>query len=170
MAAVMAAAQAAGVAELDVQTVGISVDPQWVYPRNAPPRIASYVSRNVVQIRIHDLQAVSSVIDAAVADGANELQGVQFTFADNEASRDAARAQAVETARTRADAYAAAADMRVARVVSITEPGGVVPPWEGDANFRGVPVVAEFAAQAASPISAGGLDAASSVTVVFERQ
>ena len=167
MNAVMAAVRAAGVADSDVQTVGFSLDPQYVYRRGQPPRIGAYQSRNVVAIRISNLSAVSGLIDATVADGANELQGIQFTFRDDEASRDAARAKAVETARARADAYAAAAHMRVARVVSITEPGGVVPQW-GDAatglKYRGV--AAEQTASA--PISPGELDSQSSVTVVYE--
>ncbi len=166
MSAVMAAVRAAGVADNDVQTVGFSLDPQYVYRRGQPARIAAYQSRNVVAIRVSNLAAVSGLIDATVADGANELQGIQFTFEDDEASRDAARAKAVETARTRARAYAAAAGMRVARVLSITEPGGVVPQW-GDAS-RGLPTNVAVEQAASAPISPGELDGQSSVTVVFE--
>jgi uncharacterized protein len=167
MNAAMEAARAAGAEDNDVQTVGFSLDPQYVYPRGGAPRITGYVSRNTVAIRVRNLDAVSGLIDATIAEGANELQGIQFTFQDVEASRDAARAQAVETARTRAAAYAEAANMRVARVVSITEPGGVVPPWDhrGD-GFAARSVAVEQAANA--PISPGELDSQSSVTVVFE--
>lgn len=168
MNAVMAAVRAAGVEESDVQTVGFSLDPQYAYRRGQPTRIAAYQSRNVVAIRVRNLAAISGLIDATVADGANELQGIQFTFQDDEATRDAARAKAVETARARAAAYAAAADMRVARVLSITEPGGVVPPWDGRNDMllmRGVPVAVEAAS---APINPGELDSQSSVTVVFE--
>jgi uncharacterized protein len=168
MRAVLDAATAAGAAEADIQTVGFSLEPQYTYPRGGPARIAGYLSRNTVAIRLQNLSAVSGLIDATVAEGANELQGIQFTFQDVEASQDAARAQAVETARARAAAYAAAADMRVARVVSITEPGGVVPPWdrEQDGYLAARNVAAEQAAGAA--IRPGELDSQTSVTVVFE--
>src|SRR5262245_27052122 len=76
MAAVMAAARAAGVEERNVQTVGFSLEPQYTYPRNASPRITGYVSRNTVSVRVSDLSAVSGLIDATVAEGANELQGI----------------------------------------------------------------------------------------------
>jgi uncharacterized protein YggE len=104
MNAVMEAVRAAGVEEAEVQTVGYGLDPVYAYPRGGAPRIASYQSRNSVAIRVRNLNAISALIDATVADGANELQGIQFTFQDEEASLDAARAQAVQTARTRRSA------------------------------------------------------------------
>lgn len=167
MNAVMEAATAAGVQEADVQTVGFSLDPQYTYPRGGSPRVTGYVSRNIVSIRVRDLSAVSGLIDATVAEGANELHGIQFTFQDEEASRDAARAQALQTARARADAYAEAADMRVVRMLSITEPGGAVPPVDYRRGY-GPPTVATEQAASGNQIRPGELDAGSSVTVVFE--
>ena len=169
MNAVIAAARAAGAAEADVQTVGYSLEPQYAYARGASPRITGYVSRNIVSVRLRDLSRVSGLIDATVAQGANELQGIQFTYADEEASRTAARAQALETARARAETYATAAGMRVVRMDSITEPGGVVPPpWESRQdgyNLRAVQVTAEQAA--GGSINPGQLDNAASVVVVL---
>jgi uncharacterized protein len=46
---------------------------------------------------------------------------IQFTFQDDEASRDAARAQALQPARQRAGRYAEAADMRVSAIRSIID-------------------------------------------------
>lgn len=168
MSTVMEAARAAGVEERDVQTVGFSLEPQYIYPRNESPRITGYVSRNTVSIRVRDLSRVSGLIDGTVAEGANELQGIQFTFQDEESSRDAARAQALQTARARAEAYAEAARMRVVQMLSITEPGGTVPvPYARDG--RGYIARAVAPEQAANvQISAGELDAQSAVTVVFE--
>ncbi|UPT63534.1 MAG: SIMPL domain-containing protein [Hyphomonadaceae bacterium JAD_PAG50586_4] len=167
MADVMSAARAAGVPEADVQTIGYSIEPQYVYPRNASPRITGYVSRNIVSIRVPDVNAVSALIDATVAEGANELHGIQFTYRDEEASREAARAQALATAQARANAYAEAAGMRVVRMDSITEPGGIVPPYEREQGL--------FAARAVAPeqsangaIAPGQVDNQASVTVVFE--
>lgn len=168
MNAVMEAARASGVEDSDVQTVGFSLEPQYVYRRGEPARIGGYLSRNTIAIRVRDLGKVSNLIDAAVADGANELQGIQFTFLDEEASRDAARAKAVETARARAAAYAAAAGMQVRRILSITEPGGAAPPWEGDAARYGYALEARAVAVQSAPISPGQIDNQGSVTVVFE--
>lgn len=166
MAEVLAAARAAGVEETDVQTVGFSIEPQYVYPRNAAPRVTGYISTNTVSIRVKDLSAVSALIDTTVAEGANQLHGIQFGFQDEESSRDAARAEAVQTARQRADAYAEAAGLRVARTLAITEPGAAAPPM--DYGYASYAMEARAQSAAANQIMPGQLDAASSVTVVFE--
>jgi uncharacterized protein len=168
MSQVLAAALAAGAEERNVQTVGYSLEPQYTYPRGGTPRVTGYTSRNIVSIRLTNLEAVSGLIDATVAQGANELQGIQFTFQDEEASRNAARAQALQTARTRAEAYAEAAEMRVVRVLSITEPGGAMPPVPIDARRRVLDYAVTEQAAAGNQINPGELDAQSAVTVMFE--
>lgn len=166
MAAVMQAVRAAGAAEGDVQTVGFSLEPQYVHPRGGAPRISGYVSRNIIAIRIRDLNAVSALVDATVAEGANELQGIHFTFNDIEASREAARAHALQTARRRADTYAEAAGMKVIGIEAIIEPGSTLPPGrDGAFGLRAMNVSPEQAS--ASQVSPGQLDNAASVTVVF---
>jgi uncharacterized protein YggE len=112
------------------------------------------------------LNAVSGLIDATVAEGANELQGIQFTYLDEEASREAARAQALETARARAMAYAEAAGMHVVGIDSITEPGGALPPERRRDGFA-LPMAVSAEQQADLSISPGQLDNEASVTVVF---
>lgn len=164
MNAVMEAVRRAGVEDAEVQTVGYGLEPVYAYPRGGAPRITSYQSRNTVAIRVRNLDAISALIDATVADGANELQGIQFTFQDEEASLDAARAQAVQTARARAERYAEAAGMRVARLVSIVEPGASIPP---EYRRDGASLATEQAANASGPINPGALDNRTNVVVVF---
>jgi uncharacterized protein YggE len=169
MDAVLQAVRAAGVTDNEVQTVGYGLEPIYVYPRGAPARITGYQSRNTVAIRVSDLSAVSALIDATVADGANELQGIQFTYQNEEASLNTARAQAVETARVRAERYAEAAGMRVARVLSIIEPGSAAMPSDAYRRDFAAPraVSVEQSANGAA-INPGELENRSSVTVVFE--
>lgn len=167
MSAVMVATRAAGVEDSEVQTVGYSIEPQYTYPRNAAPRVTGYVSRNIVTVRMRDLSAVSRLIDATVAEGANELNGIQFTYQDEEASREAARAQAVETARARAERYATAAGMRVVGIDSITEPGGAIPPERRRDGFIPAPMAVSLEQSANLAIRPGELDNPASVTVVF---
>ncbi|MET0183180.1 MAG: SIMPL domain-containing protein [Caulobacterales bacterium] len=166
MDAVLEAARAAGVAAADVQTVGYSLEPQYAYVRGAAPRITGYVSRNIVTLRVSDLSAVSRLIDATVAEGANELQGIQFTFKDIEASREQAIAQAISRARARAQTYAEAADMRVVKVRAIIEPGSALAASELRRDGYLTAPQTEQSANAA--INPGELDNQASVTVVFE--
>lgn len=168
MSAVLSAARAAGAQDADIQTVGFSLEPQYAYARGQAPRISGYVSRNTVSIRIRDLNAVSGLIDATVAQGANELHGIQFTFQDEEASREEARAQALQTARQRAERYAEAADMRVAGIRSIIEPGSILPPDRRRDGFAMGGASVEQAAANVASINPGQIDNQAAVTVVFE--
>lgn len=167
MNAVLEAARAAGVEDNDVQTVGFSLEPQYAYPRGAAPRITGYISRNTVAIRVRNLEAVSGLINSTVAEGANELHGIQFTFQDEEASREAARAQALTTARARAERYAEAADMRVVGIRSIIEPGSALPPMDRRRDGYALGAVTVEQSANASRINPGELDNQANVTVVF---
>lgn len=69
------------------------------------------------------------VVDLAVGNGANEVQGVSFTLADD--TRAALRTQAIEravtAARADADAMAGAAGLSVTSVETMSTSGGFVP-------------------------------------------
>lgn len=146
MQAVVAALRQAGIAERDIQTASISLNPRYVHPEReamiraretrepyvpppepAAPRIVGYDARNSVQVRVRRVAEMGRIIDALAAAGANEIHGPHFTMDEPRAALDEARSVAVAEARQRAELYARAAGMRVARIVSITEAGGHYP-------------------------------------------
>lgn len=141
MAGVVAALKRAGIADRDVQTAGINLQPQYSYPTRErvpvdgqtverPPRIIGYQASNTVNVRVRKLGDMGRVIDALVGQGANQVNGPQFSLADPAEAMDEARRKAVASARARADLYARAAGLRVARIVSISEGGGYFQPME----------------------------------------
>lgn len=113
----------AGIAERDIQTTGISIGPQMVYDRGAPPRISGYQANNSLSVRVRRLDSLGSVIDAAINAGGNTLNSVAFVHSDPSAELQAARRNAAIDARARAEAYASGFGLHVARVVSVTEQG-----------------------------------------------
>lgn len=158
------ALRAAGVAERDIQTSNLSVNPQYVYVENQPPRISGYQASNQVTARIRNLTNVGRTIDAAVAAGGNTVNGISFGHADPDAQLDAARRAAAREARERADLYAQAFGMRVHRVISISEGGGYTPPMP-------MPVYAmraEAADAAPTPVAPGEIQTRVSVNVTYE--
>ena len=128
MAKVMAAIKAAGIAERDIQTAGISVHPQYRYAENQPPAITGYQASNTVNLKVRDIGDLGGVLDALVASGANQVNGPSFEIDKPEAVYDEARLAALEKAKARAETYAKAMGLRVRRVVSISEGGGFQPP------------------------------------------
>lgn len=123
MAQVVRALKSAGVAERDITTSNVSLSPQYRYAENQPPAITGYQASNTVSVRFRDVARSGAVLDALVRSGANQIDGPAMSLAQPDAALDAARADAVKRARARAHLYAAAAGLRVERIVSIDENG-----------------------------------------------
>lgn len=164
MAKVLVRLEAAGVAERDLQTTRVSLQPRYVRPtqgQTTPPKIAGFIASNELSVRIRDLDILGSVVTAAIGDGANTLGGLEFTSADLSAARNAARAAAVADARARAGVLADAAGVTLGRLRSLSEAGGYAPP---------VPMARiEFAEAAMDmPVAAGEIGVRAQVSLVFE--
>ena len=165
---VIAALKKAGIADKDVQTSSINLNPLYGQPMVGPngqvvqePRIVGYQANNTVTVRSRDIKGFGKVLDALVSAGANQISGPAFQLSDPTAANDEARVMAIKAARTRAELYAKAAGLRVVRIVSITEGGGYSPPQPMYAK-------AMMADSGSTPVSAGEVEAAVSVTVQFE--
>lgn len=123
MDAVLAALKRAGVAPRDIATATVALSPQYRYTDGQPPAITGYQATNTVSVRFRDVARSGAVLDALVAQGANQIDGPSLSIDQPDAALDEARTDAVKRARARADLYAAAAGMKVARVISIAEAG-----------------------------------------------
>ena len=160
---VMAAIKAAGIAERDIRTSGISLNPQYKYVENQSPTITGYQASNTVDLKVRDVARLGKVLDALVASGANQVNGPNFEIDQPEPVYDQARRDALEQAQARAAMYAKALGMHVRRIVSISEGGGFRPPGP-------VPVMAMARAKAESDtaISPGETSLSATLDVVFE--
>ncbi|MBA2466347.1 MAG: SIMPL domain-containing protein [Sphingomonas sp.] len=124
MERVRAALRSAGIADRDIQTSNISLNPEYRYQENVPPRLTGYTASNQVNVRFRDIRNTGEILDALVAQGANQINGPSLTIDKPEAALDEARANAISVGRARAELYARALGMRVVRLLSITESGG----------------------------------------------
>jgi uncharacterized protein YggE len=166
MARVREALRQAGIADRDIQTSNITLEPQYTYANNQPPKLNGYSATNQLTIRFRDIENTGKILDALVAQGANQINGPNLTIDKPEAALDEARAKAVAAARARADLYARSLGMRVVRVVSVSESGGsypVPPPMPMYAR-------AEAAQAADSKIEAGEQKLQVNLAVTFELQ
>jgi len=127
MERVLSALKRAGIAERDIQTSSINLNPEYRYQDNRSPELVGYSASNQVSIRFHDIRNTGKILDALVAEGANQINGPTLTIDKPEAALDEARLKALANGRARADVYARALGRRVARIVSISESGGSYP-------------------------------------------
>ena len=125
---VIAAIKAAGIADRDIQTSSISLNPEYRYPENQSPQLTGYTASNQVTIRFRDIRNSGKILDALVREGANQISGPNMTIEHPEEALDEARAKAVAAGRARAELYARSLGMRVVRVVSVSESGGYYAP------------------------------------------
>lgn len=160
---VVAAVKAAGIADRDVQTSGLSVSPQYRYVANQPPQLTGYQVRNQVTLTSRKLDDAGRLVDALVKAGANEIQGPEFRLSAPEAALDEARAAAVAKGRARAELYARAAGARLQRITSISEAVDLPEPV-----LR--PMMRMAAAEAAppTPMQPGELQLSVQLTMGFE--
>jgi uncharacterized protein YggE len=130
MDAVLAALAQLRIPSRDIQTSGFSI---WVErpsgPDGQPSGQVIYRVNNSVTVTIRDLDTVGDVLDAAIAAGANNIYGVNFSVADPDEVMAEARKIASENARARAEELASLHGVAVGEVVSISEVigGGAVP-------------------------------------------
>ncbi|MGI9463767.1 MAG: SIMPL domain-containing protein [Aestuariivirgaceae bacterium] len=131
---VIATVTKAGVAEKDIQTSGFSVQPKYVYPKQAstgerkPPRIIGYTVSNNVTVIVRNLDSLGAVLDGVVGAGSNQINGISFSIAEPRPLRNEARKLATADAIAKAALYAEAAGVELGPIQSISEQGSIRPP------------------------------------------
>ncbi|MFN0264539.1 SIMPL domain-containing protein [Tepidamorphus sp. 3E244] len=117
----------AGIEARDIQTSDFNVSPVYVHHRanpgetSRPPEVSGYRVSNNVTVRVRDLAGLGPVLDKLVSEGANSINGIQFTIDDDEALLAEARKRAVAAARAKAETIAQAANVRLGPIAAIVE-------------------------------------------------
>ena len=124
MASVRAALKRAGIADRDIQTSSINLYPDYRQdPQGNNPQIIGYRASNEVSVRFRDIAATGKILDALVAQGANQINGPMLAIDKPEAGARRGAHPALANARARAELYAKALGKRVGRILSISEAG-----------------------------------------------
>ena len=169
---VIAALRRAGIADKDIQTSNLSLNPVYADMSRQPaspleqqvPKIIGYQVTNQVSVRQRNLADFGRTIDTLVSAGANQVSGPSFQMDDPDGASDEARVEAMKKARARAGLYAQAAGLKLVRILSISESGGFVPqPPVMYARMQAADTMG-----APTPVAAGEVSLQASVTVKFE--
>ncbi len=156
--AVIARLTASGIEARDMQTSNLSINPNWTGYDSSTPTISGYVASNMLTVRVRKLDTTGAVLDAAVADGANTLNGLTFGLADPEPAYAEARKEAVADARAKAALLAEAAGVSLGGVLSIADNGAMTDP---------APMYREAVSAAPVPVVGGELGLIANVAVTF---
>lgn len=149
----------------EIRTSGYSLAPEYRYPREGGrPEIIGYTASNIVEVKTRELAEMGAVIDAAVQAGANTIRGLHWLLRDDRAVRAQALQEATRRARAHAEAMAAAAGVKILRVLAIEQ-----------AEAQLIRPVRQFvragvaeAMAAPTPVEPGAIEVRAGVTVTFE--
>lgn len=156
-----------GVAENRIRTSRAELYPVYDHRPNRPPELVGFRSTNAVTVLL-DLGAkgptVGAVLDAAVAAGANSVDGIQFSLADDTEQRAQALKQAAENARKKAQSIAAAFGVELGDLVAAGEGAsdGLEPPRPFATR-----VLAMESADVSAPVQPGQIRVAATVEVRY---
>lgn len=163
MNGVFAAVKAAGIADKDMQTGNLSLNPVYEYPNNARPRLTGYQASNQIAIKVRKLDTLGKTLDAVVKGGGNTINGVSFSIDKPDQYQNEARIDAIQDAAAKAELYAKAVGYKVKRIVTISEQEYYPQPVPMVMQMRQKDMAAE-----ATPIAAGEVTLTQTVNVVFE--
>jgi len=163
MNGVFAAVKAAGVADRDMQTSNLSLNPVYDYPANQKPRLRGYNASNQITIKVRDLKSLGKTLDAVVKGGGNTINGVSFSIDKPESYQNEARVEAIKDAAAKAELYANAVGYKVKRIVTVSENEYYPQPVPTMARMQLQDQAAE-----STPVAAGEVSLTQTVSVTFE--
>ncbi len=161
MTAVVQALTSIGVDKNSIQTTSYTLTPIYENKpdQSTPSKIIGYAARNAIQVTLTDLGMVGKVLDAAIAGGANDVQGVMFTLSSTTLAtlQKQALALAVKDADGQAKAVASSLG------ISIIGPISVAPGYVFQPNYQRY-----AAASQPTPIEPGSLQVTATAQVTYQ--
>jgi Uncharacterized conserved protein len=159
MAKVIAALKRMGIDEKDIGTHSYFIN--TVYDQvNNKQQFKGYRVTNTIKVNIKDIQRIGEIIDAAVSNGANIVESIDFTLSDQSAYYRQALSLAVKDAIENAKTIGRTLNVVVDDVpVSVTEEAPSYVPFAVKSTFA--------AYEAATPIKPGLIDITAKIKAVF---
>lgn len=112
-----------GVADRDISTARLAVEPIIVYENNKPPRQTGYRVTNILNVKLRDISKSGKLIDSVVAAGVNKVQSLNFSFSDPAALLKQARDAAMSDAKAKAQQFATQGSVGLGLPIVIQDAG-----------------------------------------------
>lgn len=157
-----------GVGAKDMQTTGLSMNPQYDYPNSGPPVLKGYKVVQKARIRVPKMAQGGKAIAVAVETGGNRVRvsNIRLGLSDKDAVLSQARSSAVAEATKKAREYADASGQDLGEVATIKEIQVKAP------QMRALEMPGSYASDVAAaravPIRAGQDELSVRVQVVWE--
>lgn len=164
IASIRAALAGAGLKEEDISTGYINLYAVYDYSRDVE-EIVAYSANSSLAIKVTDMGRVGEVIDLAFGAGANTLDGVSFSVADDTEARKESLKAAVADAKEKAAILAEAAGLGEIEILKIEE--GSVFSYDSGVNNFSRKVYGEAAMDSPTVVQAAKICVSAGVIVTF---
>lgn len=159
---IQAAVRGLGIEEKDIQTRNYSFYPNYSTDKDHRNEVTGYTVNNSVIVVVRDIKLTGKVIDAALSNGANEINSLDFSASDTKAVRKVALLNAIQDARDKADIIAKGLGKRIVGIQNVSESTGYI-----ETRRFGGNMLMAVAKDAATPITPGSLSLAANVHIDF---
>ena len=164
IASIRAALAGAGLKEEDISTGYINLYAVYDYSKDVE-EIVAYSANSSLAIKVTDMGRVGEVIDLAFGAGANTLDGVSFSVADDTEARKESLKAAVAVAKEKAAILAEAAGLGEIEILNIEE--GSVFSYDSGVNNFSRKVYGEAAMDSPTVVQAAKICVSAGVIVTF---
>lgn len=159
---IQAAVRGLGIEEKDIQTRNYSFYPNYSTDKDHRNEVTGYTVNNSVIVVVRDIKLTGKVIDAALSNGANEINSLDFSASDTKAVRKVALLNAIQDARDKADIIAKGLGKRIVGIQNVSESTGYI-----ETRRFGGNMLMAVAKDAAAPITPGSLSLTANVHIDF---
>lgn len=172
---VLATLRAEGVEEKDIKTINYNINPQYDYVREAScdtgycpgnQVLRGYEVYQSLQVKVRDTSTAGGIL-TKVGKDVSDVSGLSFTFDDDDALQEEARADAIADAQNKAEKLARDLGVSLVRVVGFSE--GYDVPKYARAEVMMMAMDEESSMGGAAPeLPVGENKVTSSVTITYE--
>lgn len=160
-----------GVKAKDLKTRQYTLTPRYTNPvctaGNCPPAtIGGYTMTQALEVKVRDMDKLSTLLGGVVKAGANTVSDVRFVLDDDTTAKNEARAEAIAKAKAKAEMTAKAAGVRLGKLVTLYEVSDPVQPYAGGMGGAMMDISAK--ASAAPVIEPGTENTRVTVTLTYE--
>lgn len=127
-----------GIEEKDIKTSGYNISPQYKYPPyGGQPTISGYQVSQSYEIKVRDLDKISTVLSGLVTAGANEVNNLGLQIENPEELKSQARQMAIDDAKKKAKELEKQVGVRLGKIVNFSEGlnGYPVPMYASDKAY-----------------------------------
>ncbi len=155
-----------GIEEKDIQSVNISINPNYNYD-NGKSTIDGFIASHGLSIKIRNLESVDAILAWVSAIENLQIQSTSYDIDDKTPLYKTARELAIAKARQKAEDMAKASGITLGRILSINESQGYTPPMYNQYFAEAKMVGADMAG---GGVSAGQLELSTTVSITYEIQ